>query len=148
VAALLLNTATTGMMIGLIFTIQLVHYPLFARVGAAAWPAYAAEHGRRVGILVVPWMLLEAASAVWLVAAPPPGTPSGVLWLALGLLALIWLLTGLVNGPAFSRLARTWSDAGYRRLVLLNWPRTALWVVRGTLLLVLLSRALKGPITP
>ncbi|HEX5817492.1 MAG TPA: hypothetical protein VFY20_01340, partial [Gemmatimonadales bacterium] len=129
---LLLNTATTGMLIGLIFTIQLVHYPLFAAVGEAAWPAYAAAHARRIGVLVVPWMALEAASALWLVAAPPPGAPAGLLWLALGLLALIWLLTALVNGPRFSRLAATWTAEGHRGLVLANWPRTVLWTARGT----------------
>lgn len=144
---LLLNTATTGMMIGLIFTIQLVHYPLFAAVGAAAWPAYAAAHAKRIAVLVIPWMGREALSAVWLVVAPPPGIPTPVLWLALGLVVLIWLLTALVNGPAFSRLAPAWSADGHRRLVAANWPRTALWVIRGTILLVLLSRALEGPVT-
>jgi hypothetical protein len=147
VLPLLLNTAATGMMIGLIFTIQLVHYPLFAEVGEAAWPAYAAGHGRRISLLVLPWMGLEALSAVWLVVAPPAGAPRGLLWLALGLLAAIWLLTALVNGPAWTRLARGWSVEGHRRLVAANWPRTVLWTVRGTLLLVLLAQRLHTPVT-
>ena len=145
---LLLNTATTGMLIGLIFTIQLVHYPLFAAVGEAEWPAYAAAHARRVGVLVVPWMALEAASALWLVAAPPAGAPAALLWLALGLLALIWLLTARVNGPRFSRLAAAWTADGHRRLVLANWPRTVLWTARGTILLAVLARALHDRVTP
>jgi hypothetical protein len=145
---LLLNTATTGMLIGLILTIQLVHYPLFAAVGEAAWPGYAAAHARRIGVLVVPWMALEAGSALWLVAAPPPGMPRGLLWLALALLAAIWLLTALVNGPRFSRLAAAWSAAGHRGLVQANWPRTVLWTARGGLLLVLLARSLHVGVTP
>ena len=136
------------MLIGLIFTIQLVHYPLFAAVGEAAWPAYAAAHARRIGVLVVPWMALEAASALWLVASPPPGAPVGLLWLALGLLGLIWLLTALVNGPRFSRLAAAWTAEGHRGLVLANWPRTVLWTARGSLLLVLLARSLHDRVTP
>jgi hypothetical protein len=144
---LLLNTASTGMLIGLIFTIQLVHYPLFAAVGEAAWPAYAAAHARRIGVLVVPWMALEAASALWLVATPPPGASPALLWLALALLAAIWLLTALVNGPRFSRLAAAWSADGHRGLVLANWPRTVLWTARGTLLLLLLARSLHNRVT-
>ncbi|HEX5633768.1 MAG TPA: hypothetical protein VFX50_11075 [Gemmatimonadales bacterium] len=138
---LLLTTAATGMLIGLSFTIQLVHYPLFARVGAAAWPAYAAEHATRIGIIVLPWMALEAASGAWLALHPPAGLSRPLIWAAAALVAGTWLLTLLLNGPLFSRLAAGWDPALHRTLVLANWPRTVLWVARGTLLLVLLAQA-------
>jgi hypothetical protein len=145
---LLLNTAATGMLIGLGFTIQLVHYPLFARVGREAWPAYAAAHGRRITLLVGPWMLLEALTGAWLLWRPPPGLSSALLWWAGLVVAVIWLLSALVNGPAFQRLASAWSPAGHRALVLANWPRTIAWTARGVLLLVLLRQAWSLPAGP
>jgi hypothetical protein len=138
---LLLTTAANGMLIGLILTIQLVHYPLFARVGAAAWPAYAAEHAARIGVIVVPWMVLELGSGAWLALRPPAGLSRPLAWAALGCVAGAWLLTLIVNGPLFSRLATAWDPALHRTLVLANWPRTMLWVARGTILLVLLAQA-------
>lgn len=142
---LLLNTAATGMLIGLIFTIQLVHYPLFAQVGSAAWPAYAAAHARRITVLVGPWMLLEAVTALWLVLAPPPGLAPRLIRGAGALVVALWALTLLLNGPAFQRLATGWSEARHRALLLANWPRTALWTARGVLLLVLLQQAWSLP---
>ena len=62
-AALLAHVAATAAMTGLIWFVQLVHYPLFARVGVADFTAYEREHVRRTGLLVAPLMLLEALTA-------------------------------------------------------------------------------------
>ena len=142
---LLANLAATGVMIGLIWTVQLVHYPLFARVGTAAWPAYAADHARRITVLAGPWMVLEAATAFALLLRPPAGVPVG--WLRWGFVLVcgLWLLTGLVSGPLFTRLSSGWDPALHRRLVRTNWLRTALWTARGALLLVLSGQLLLGP---
>ncbi len=139
--ALLANTAATGVLIGLILTVQLVHYPLFAAVGRAEWPAYAAAHARRITPLVAPWMALELATSLWLAAAPPPGVPRAPAWAAAGATLLTWGVTLLVNGPAFARLARAWDDGLHRRVVRANWLRVALWTGRGALLLFLLGQA-------
>lgn len=138
---LLLHTCATGVLIGLIWTIQLVHYPLFAAVGREAWPAYAAGHGARITVLVAPWMLLELVSGAWLVLRPPAALPATALRANLAAIVLVWLLTALVNGPLFTRLAAGWDDALHRQLVLANWARTALWTAKGSLVLWLLWRA-------
>lgn len=138
---LLANLAATGMLIGLIWTIQLVHYPLFAAVGPAAWPTYAAAHGRRVTVLVLPWMLLELGTAVALLRWRPALLTAPEAWLGAALVAVLWLSTGLVQGPAFTRLAAAWDPALHRRLVGTNWVRTAAWTLRGVLLLRVAARA-------
>ena len=43
---LLLNFASTWAMVGLIWLIQIVHYPLFSRVGADQFKLYEQEHQR------------------------------------------------------------------------------------------------------
>jgi hypothetical protein len=67
----------SGAMCGLIWFVQVVHYPLFARVGGDGSKAYAAEHQRRTTLVVGPLMLVEIATAA-LIALKPSGRGSGV----------------------------------------------------------------------
>ncbi len=139
---LLANLAATGMLIGLTWTIQMVHYPLFAQVGREAWPAYAEGHGRRITLLVAPWMVLELVTSAALVRWRPEALTPAEAWTGLALTSAIWLSTGLVQAPLYTRLLRAWDAADHRRLVVTHGLRTALWTLRGMLLLLVLARTL------
>jgi hypothetical protein len=44
-------------MVGLIWTIHTVHYPLFAHVGESTYVAFQSEHVNRIGkLLLLPWL--------------------------------------------------------------------------------------------
>lgn len=136
---LLLHAANTWFLVGLIWIVQLVHYPAFLRVGPAEFPRFHAEHMRRIGWIVMPAMSLELAGALaWplLWASASEGT---LAWINLGLLLGIWLATALLAVPLHRRLERGPDPEAARRLVLANWPRTALWTARGVLLLAALA---------
>jgi hypothetical protein len=57
------NLAIAAALCGLIWTIQLVHYPLFALVGEAQWVAYGEAHRQRITWLVLPLMTANVAVA-------------------------------------------------------------------------------------
>lgn len=59
--------AATWALIGLIWTIQLVHYPLFAQVGRHTFKAYHHRHTTQITWVVAPLMLMELITAAWLV---------------------------------------------------------------------------------
>ncbi len=130
---LLLHAAATWFMTGLIWFVQVVHYPLMRRVGPAGFVEYEAAHASRTTLIVGPPMLLEAACAVWIAFAPPAGIPAGAGWIGVALLALIWLSTGLVQVPLHARLSTGFDAAAHRRLVDRNWFRTVLWTLRAVL---------------
>jgi hypothetical protein len=73
VLLLLAHAAATLFMVGVIWFVQVVHYPLFARVGTPDFSTYSIRHTRLTGLVVGPAMLLEAATAVALVVWTPPG---------------------------------------------------------------------------
>ena len=53
---LLAHVASSLFMVGMIWTIQVVHYPLFALVGTDQFTAYEAAHSSRITALIaVPW---------------------------------------------------------------------------------------------
>jgi hypothetical protein len=138
---ILVHTASTLAMCGVIWFVQLVHYPLFDRVAGAAFSRYERAHTYRTSYVVVPLMLGELGSSALLVLL----LPGRVLpWVGLGLLAAVWLSTFLVQVPAHRRLERGFDGATHRRLVRTNWWRTVAWTARGAIATSLLASAIRG----
>ncbi|MBK9385903.1 MAG: hypothetical protein IPN34_13920 [Planctomycetes bacterium] len=137
---LLLHAASTWFLTGLIWIVQLVHYPLFAYVERARFTAFEAEHCRRISWIVMPTMLLELATAAWLVVAPPAALPLAWSWTGLALLAVIWGSTALFSVPCHRVLERGFDERAHRRLVATNWVRTLAWSARALLSGAMLAR--------
>ncbi len=140
---LLLQVAATWFMVGLIWTIQVVHYPLFARVGQEQFAEYSRRHQFLITWIVGPAMVVELLTAVILALYPP--TPDTGLWLWTGviLLLVIWVSTALIQAPQHGRLATGGQDRKrIRSLVTWNWIRTIAWSARGVLVLMVLRRLL------
>jgi hypothetical protein len=137
---LLAHTASTLAMFGVIWFVQLVHYPLLAGAAGAGFAAHEQEHVRRTGWVVMPLMLTEAATAAWLVWQPPAGLDATLPIVGAALLAGIWLSTFLLQVPAHDRLSRGWDGTAHTRLVRTNWIRTLLWTARAAAALAM-SRA-------
>ena len=94
------NLILAAALAGLIWTVQLVLYPLFALVGASEWERYGAQHRRRITWLAAPLMLASVGVAV--VLALEDGSGLSVLNAALAL--GVFLLTGLVFAPLHGRV--------------------------------------------
>ena len=133
---LLANLAVTLALVGLIWTIQLVHYPLFAAVGPREFPALHAEHNRRITPLVAPLMVAELVLAFLLVLDPPSAVSPPLAWAAAACAAGTWVSTFSLSVPLHGRLASGFDAEAVARLVRTNWPRTVLWTARAGLLLV------------
>lgn len=133
-----LHALCTIGMTGLVWFVQLVHYPLFALLDDASLRPYAREHQRRTTWLVGPLMVGEALSACALLVAlrGAPGQWPAVAGLAL--LVVIWLATAVWQVPAHGRLARQPDADTVRWLVRSNWVRTLAWTVRAAIALALL----------
>lgn len=138
---LLLQLLSTLPMVGLIWFVQLAHYPLYRHVGRETFPAYHDTHLRRTTV-VAPFMLVElGASATWCVTSF--GTPDQTFSIVgLILVAKIWFSTMLLQVPCHRELERNGPDpATIDRLVGTNWIRTIAWTARAALLVwVIASR--------
>jgi hypothetical protein len=124
---------STLAMVGLIWFVQLVHYPLFVRVGQSGFHEYEVCHQRRTTVVVAPLMLLEALSTILLLWIRPAGVNGEMAWVGLVLLLAIWASTYLLQVPAHAKLAKHFDLRTHRWLVLSNWVRTAGWTARGLL---------------
>lgn len=138
---LLIHAAATWAMTGLIWFVQVVHYPLFGRVAGDKFPEYERAHQRLTTAIVAPLMLAELICATWLALDRPPGVSAWLGWLGLAMLAGIWLSTFAVQVPLHRRLERRHDPVTVRSLVRTNWVRTVLWTTRGIIALMMLVHA-------
>ncbi|NDJ54359.1 MAG: hypothetical protein GYB68_14915 [Chloroflexi bacterium] len=135
---LLANVTATLAMVGVIWIIQVVHYPLFSRVGIESFRAYAVGHNQLITLVVLPLMFVEIGTAFLLALLPPSGTPTWLAWGAFGLVLLIWASTFFIQVPFHNALLVSYTDDAYRGLVLSNWLRTIAWTLRGCIVLWML----------
>ena len=133
-----LGAFSASAMAGIIWYVQLVHYPLFAKVGADTWFAYHADHERRTGWVVAPLMIAELGSAAVIVLDGSHGAPAVI---GLLLAATTWVITFALAVPLHRRLNVTRDIATIERLVAINWLRTAAWTAHGVVAVALLSPA-------
>lgn len=138
--AQLLSTLT---MTGLIWFVQVVHYPLFERMDDTA---FAAKHATRTTYVVAPLMVLELGSSLALlrIAWRPGFIATGEAWAGAALVGIIWLSTALLQVPLHNRLQARHSVRDARELVATNWVRTVAWTLRAALVLLWAARCLHG----
>jgi len=129
-AVLLLQVLATVFMTGVIWYVQLVHYPLMAGWPHGDFPRWEAAHREQTGLVVVPAMLAEGLAVVVILAWRPVGVPARLAWSGAALLLAIWASTFAIQVPLHEQLSSAWDDAAHARLVQSNWLRTALWSAR------------------
>ncbi len=130
------HIVATLFMTGLIWFVQLVHYPLMHMVDADRFGGFEKQHQRRITWIVGPAMLTEGATAVaWLVIRPG----DVLVWTSVGLLLIIWLSTALQQVPEHRRLEDRFDGDAHRRLVRTNWVRTIAWSLRSVIVCWMLA---------
>ena len=139
---ILINLTLSAMLTGLIWTIQVVHYPGFLGVGSEGFPTYQQQHMRTISYVVIPLMLGELVATIFLLARHPP--PHAEIYVATAMVVVIWVTTMLVSSPLHGKLVSQGYDVKIiERLVTTNWIRTAAWSLRTIILLMLTWQLLK-----
>ena len=139
----LIHLFSTLYMTGLIWFVQVVHYPLHGEVGEAQFRRYQELHMQKTSFVVTMPMILELASSIYLVANPYPNTPDSIWIFGIVMLSIIWASTALLQVPVHSKLVHRFSVANHRKLVISNWLRTVFWTGRSALLVWVLSHLLQ-----
>lgn len=135
IAVLLANAASTFALTGLIWTIQLVHYPAFRYIAESQFVEFEAFHQRQISWVVVPLMLVELATTAALFGWRPAALPVYFAIAGALLVVSVWVCTFAVQVPLHNRLTQGYDRATMDALVHGNWIRTVLWSMRSALLL-------------
>jgi hypothetical protein len=135
------HLAATATMVGLIWFVQVVHYPLFALVGDDGFTQYEGHHTRRTSFVVGPPMAAEGVLALVIAGWFRDEVGTGLALVGLALLAVIHTSTVALQVPAHRRLAAGPDTAVMHRLVRTNWVRTAGWSLRGGIAVTMIVAA-------
>jgi hypothetical protein len=137
-AVLLACTATTFFMLGVAVFVGVVHYPLFASVGADNFAAYHEAHSRLTTFVVFPPMAIELAAS-WLLVLDPPGEEWLLVATGAALATLTWIVTATVAVPAHRRLGDVPDAAVLAQLKRANLLRCVLWAGHAGVCLALIA---------
>ena len=132
---LLVQAAASLYLMGLIWLIQIVHYPLMGHVGREAFTQYETLHSRWITPIVALPMLIELACCITLVVNRPPAIPAWLTWCGLAFVVVIWLSTFLLQVPCHTRLSQGFDAQTHAQLVSTNWIRTLAWSARAAVAL-------------
>lgn len=120
-------------MTGLIWFVQVVHYPLFSLIDASSFKEFHQEHTKKTTWVVAAPMMIELVSsglAIFFISDNENTIPI----MSFLMVFLIFLSTALVQVPLHSRLGVKKNFEIIRKLVLTNWVRTFLWTSKTLLL--------------
>ncbi len=121
-------------MVGLIWTIHIVHYPLFAEVGEATYVAFQSAHVDRIGkLLFVPWLTEGATllALLWLTFIAGRRELRRPVMVGAVAMAVVLVISGFWSAPAHGELMDGFDSAVHDRLMTANLIRTLAWSVRG-----------------
>lgn len=141
----IVHLAATILMTGLIWLVQVVHYPGFSLVGESHFKAYEAFHVTSITFVVLPLMLVEVATggALLFLAGDKLLSGSSLMLVNLVLLGIIWASTFFLQVPIHSQLEVGFSQEAVARLVKTNWIRTIAWTFRSGILLFLVWKLIE-----
>ncbi|MBC7806848.1 MAG: hypothetical protein H7145_11935 [Akkermansiaceae bacterium] len=143
--AFLANIATSLYMAGVIWTVQLVHYFLFDKVGASGWATYHRLHSQQMSLVVLLPMVIQLGTACTLAWSPPnfQAVPRWFWLLGAAFVVGTWASTFFVSVPLHTKLGNGFDAEDCVALVRTNWIRTLLWTAQAVLVLEAMRRILE-----
>lgn len=120
---------------GVIWLVQMVHYPSFSQVNAENFLKYHSSHTFWITPIVAPAMIIELLTSVFLIIYPPENIYSRLFWLGLILTLTVWISTFFLQVPMHEKLAQGFDANAHKFLVNSNWIRTIAWSLHSILVI-------------
>ena len=126
-----IHFASTAVMVGVIWVIQLLHYPTFHYIEKNNYSQFQKFHMNRISYIVIPAMVIEMLSGIMLVII------NDDFIISFSLLVCIWIITFVFFTNIHQRLLSKYENTAVEKLVNLNWIRTTFWTVRLIILFII-----------
>lgn len=140
VIILLLNLCLSAFLTGLIWVIQLVHYPLFLQVGKSQFTDYEKSHRKRISIIAMPVMIIDLSFSGMLIFTTYFDAYREYILIAFALNLIAFLSTVIFFSRIHYRLTKGYDTNLIDKLVNSNIIRTLIWTARSVILLILSMR--------
>ena len=128
---LLIHFSTSLFMSGVIWIIQLVHYPSFRYISEVSFEDFCKFHVRSISFIVMPIMVTELATSLFLLYL----NFNMYLFINVVINFLIWISTFFLSVPLHEKLSSGYEIHTIDKLIATNWFRTILWNLKSLLLI-------------
>jgi L-cystine uptake protein TcyP (sodium:dicarboxylate symporter family) len=130
-----LDLVVTSILVGLIWTIQLVHYPSFNYIDSQTYKSFQSFHVNAITPLVAPLMIIEML--FYVLSLKFDFYLKKIHYIIIfTLLMTIWLCTAFVSVPLHNALQTGKDSILISRLVGTNWIRTFAWTLKLFLMII------------
>lgn len=126
----LIQIITTFSILGIIWFIQLIHYPLLNKI-QEGFAQYERAHLKRAVSFVGPLLIIDLIASIFLVAFEKSSLLLKLAAINLILNILYWLWTFLFQLQQHQKLSIGFSKVAIHKLVKSNWVRTIIWCLKG-----------------
>jgi len=116
----------TAMLVGIIWVIQIIHYPSFKYIDKKKSNQFHRFHTRAITPIVAPLMIIELILTIHY-AVQLGNIPN---YINLILVGNIWLSTFLIQIPLHKKLTHNYDDDLLNQLIRTNWIRTNCWTIK------------------
>src|SRR3989338_3970075 len=127
-------------MVGLIWTVQMVHYPMF--IYGKGDDEFFNFHARRFALIMIPLMLVEMALSVTLLFFTTLLYLKVLFWVHFIFNVVIWIESLVFQIPDHHRVKKHFSEEHVQVLIHHNWYRTVLWTSKALLAFVIVLSSL------
>jgi len=130
------HVCATFFMVGLIWTVHVLHYPLFKYVGDETYVEFQQAHVDRIGpLLFIPWLtegltLLAILGNAFIGDRRDLRVPTAINAVAM---AIVLVISGFWSAPAHGELSDGFDPDVHNRLMNANFVRTLAWTVCGAM---------------
>ena len=147
----IIHVMATFFMVGMIWTVHHLHYPLFTLVGEDSYIAFQQEHVDRIGaLLFIPWLtegltLLGLLFLAFVGERPDLRVPTAINSVGM---AVVLVISGFWSAPAHGDLSDGFDVSVHNRLMDANLVRSLAWSVCGVAAVWTIIRVWQPQTTP
>ena len=125
-----LHFISTIFMTGVIWIVQLVHYPAFHFVEEKKFVEFEKFHTFNISLIVLPMMIIELLSGILLISLYWGFYFKATFISNLIILFITWLITFSISVPLHDKLGKGKDFKLINQLTQTNWVRTIAWSLR------------------
>ena len=133
-----IHFASTFYLLGMIYIIQVIHYPVLALIGKDEFVECHAKHVNQTTFVIAIPMIIEFITMLLLLLSSPVFRNDPAFIFASVMIILIWCVTFFISVPLHNILATGYDQKAWKTLLKTNWIRTGAWSIRAALLFYLL----------
>jgi len=139
---LLINLLSTILIAGILWFVQLVHYPLFNEIPAKNFINYGYYHSRKVSGIIKPLFIVDFTTLILLLILLGSNLSTNLMIVNVTIFIITIVLTQIIFIPIHQKLSKSPNSQTISQLIRLNWIRTLIWSLKVVFMLIIIYETL------